>query len=416
MAGWAGSAAFASLGALALLASPAAAGGKVLAFLNQISGMKTVGGVHNDQKVGGASYYTNRLQTATGKVPGLWGGDFSFDERMEHRWDMILEAEKQWKAGSLVNIMWHACPPTQNEPCGWDGGVKSHLSAEQWTDLVTDGGALNKVWKTRMDRIAPYLKYLEDKGVEVLWRPHHEMNQGNFWWGGRGGKGGTARLYRVTYDYLTMVKGLKNLVWTWDIQDLRFDWEEYHPGDAYFDVMALDMYSMGFTDSLYRTMLRLAGDKLIALGEVERVPSSEVLSRQPRYAFVMAWAYLTFDGNTGPQLTEMFTAPNVLTRDEMPGWDNVTVAAAPRGRSGLAAEGLNLTMGVDRITVPMSETTRVQLRLSALDGNQLRTVDAAGGRAEIPVADIKPGIYMVTAALNGKIASQRIVLNGGPRN
>jgi len=44
----------------------------------------------------------------------------------------------------------------------------SHLSDEQWTDLITDGTPLNSSWKNRMDKIAVYLQDLEDSGVEVL--------------------------------------------------------------------------------------------------------------------------------------------------------------------------------------------------------------------------------------------------------
>lgn len=405
-----------------LIPASAMAGGKVLAFLNQISGVKTVGGVHNDQKTGGVAYYTDRVQAATGKVPGLWGGDFSYDGRIDNRWAMIYEAEKQWNAGALVNIMWHACPPTVPEPCTWEGDIHSRLSDAQWTDLVTDGGALNRAWKARMDRISPYLKYLDDRGIEVLWRPHHEMNQGNFWWGGRSGKDGTARLYRVTHDYLSKVKGLGNLVWTWDIQDLRFDWEGYHPGDAYFDVMALDMYSMGFTDSLYRTMLRLAGDKPIALGEVEKMPSPEVLARQPRYTFVMGWAYMTFDSNTGAQLTGLFTAPNVITRDEMPGWDKVTVGVASGGRLGPAAEGIGFTQGPEALSIAFSGSRehsslarpgQAAFRLASLEGRLLRSVGVSGGRAEISTAGMRPGIYLASVVLPGRTLSRKVVLQGG---
>jgi len=38
-----------------------------------------------------------------------------------------------------------------------------------------------------MDDIAQYLQWLDLNGVEVLFRPLHEMNQNCFWWGGRGG-------------------------------------------------------------------------------------------------------------------------------------------------------------------------------------------------------------------------------------
>lgn len=299
----------------------------VLAFLKTISGKRTLLGLHNDLKTGGPSQYTDMFHDMTGKHPALWSGDFLFDGRAAHRWDVTREAERQWRAGAVVNLMWHASPPNQSPTCAWEGGILSRLSDPEWTDLVTEGGALNRAWKTRMDEIAPYLLHLAERKVEVLWRPLHEMNQEKFWWGGRPGPDGSARLFRLTHDYLTRVKGLGNLIWTWDVQDLRFDWDGYHPGGGYFDLMALDVYSMGFTDRLYGEMLRLAGDKPIALGEVAAMPTPEVLRRQPRYAFVMGWSDLAFSRNAPECLRELAAAPNVLVREDMPGWDEATRVA-----------------------------------------------------------------------------------------
>lgn len=65
--------------------------------------------------------------------------------------------------------MWHACPPDQGEPCGWDPGLlNAQLDDDQWEELMCDGAPLNEEWKARMDDIAVYLQYLEDNGVEVL--------------------------------------------------------------------------------------------------------------------------------------------------------------------------------------------------------------------------------------------------------
>src|SRR5258706_303048 len=82
------------------------------------------------------------------------------------------------------------------------------LSDPQWTDLITNGGTLNNAWKARMDVIAVHLQTLKNAGVEVLFRPLHEMNQGLFWWAGRPGPNGTAKLFQITHDYLRNTKGL----------------------------------------------------------------------------------------------------------------------------------------------------------------------------------------------------------------
>lgn len=312
-----------------MLMTPATHAGsfKSLDYLYSVSGKKTVAGIHNRYNTSPAQY-TQQIHDTTGRYPGLWSGDFLFEsEHIANRWTMVSEAKKQWDAGSLVNIMWHACSPALSQPCGWDSnGVLSHLSDSQWNELITDGTGLNYRWKEMMDEIAIYLQYLEDNGVEVMFRPLHEMNQGAFWWGGRPGTNGTSKLYQITHDYLTYTKGLTNLVWVWDMQDfdnLNNDLVNYNPGSNYWDVAALDVYS-GFADWKYQAMVNASGGKPIAIGECDKLPDANLLSSEPRWTFFMSWSELTFSSNSTSQIQNLYNASNVITQDEMPGWENVT--------------------------------------------------------------------------------------------
>ncbi len=298
---------------------------KTLNYLYSISGSKAVSGQHNDQKDGTtANTYTNRVNSITGKYPALYSGDFLFHGNSQMRWEVAYEAERQWKAGAMVNILWHACPPVQGNVCGWDGGLLSKLSDAQWNDLITDGGNLNKVWKSRIDEISVYLQYLEDKGVEVMWRPLHEMNQGSFWWGGRTGPNGTKKLYQLTHDYMKNVKGLSNLIWVWDVQDLSTNYGDYNPGSNYFDVAALDIYGDGYTNSsYYNALLAQVGNKPIGIGECFTLPPASTLQNQPRWSFFMNWSYGLQQNNSDQYIREVYNNPRVITRDEMPGWASV---------------------------------------------------------------------------------------------
>ena len=49
---------------------------------------------------------------------------------------------------------------------------------EKWEELITEGTTLYNRWVEMMDDISQYLEWLQDEGVEVLFRPLHEMNQG----------------------------------------------------------------------------------------------------------------------------------------------------------------------------------------------------------------------------------------------
>ncbi len=295
---------------------------KTLNYLYSISGKYTVAGQHNKEPNAIPDKWTNEIYSITGKYPGLWSGDFLFqEENIKNRQLMINEAVKQWHNGAIINLMWHACNPAFAEPCAWDSaGIMSHLTDEQWKELITDGTPLNDSWKKRMDQVAVFLQELENKGVEVLFRPLHEMNQGAFWWGGRKGPDGTAALYRITHDYFTRTKGLENIIWVWDMQDMSRDFAEYNPGDSYWDVFGFDVYDKGYDASWYQYILPIAGDKPMAIGECAKLPSPGVLAAQPRWTFFMVWAELVVESNTREEILRIYNAPAVLTRDELPGW------------------------------------------------------------------------------------------------
>jgi mannan endo-1,4-beta-mannosidase len=291
----------------------------VLAFLKGISGRQVVSGIHNREPNAVPDLQTREIHDLVGAWPGLWSGDFLFKaDDVNARWAMVYECRRQWDAGAIVQLMLHVAPPNQPEACPWEGGILSHLDDEEWKDLVTDGGALNTAWKSRLDGYATYLGYLQDRGVPVLFRPFHEMNQGRFWWGGRTGPDGTARLYRLTHDYLVNDRGLSNLIWVWDMQDLSRELEAYDPGGAYWDVFAFDVYESGYDRSWYESILPLVGDKPMGIGECAILPSEAMLDEQPRWAFFMSWAELTFTSNSPARIRELYRRSNVLTRDRLP--------------------------------------------------------------------------------------------------
>jgi hypothetical protein len=233
----------------------------------------------------------------------------------------------------MINIMYHSCNPvTANlgEECWWDDTVKgprSTMSNSNWQEIITDGSSLNRKWKQWLDEIAVYLQDLKNSGVEVLFRPFHEMNQGVFWWGGRPGPSGTLRLYQISHDYLTNVKGLDNLIWVWNIQDfgsLSNDAQNYNPGPNYFEVVSLDVYE-GFQTWKYDVMRNVANGKPIAIGECASLPDASRLANEPLWTFFMSWSELTFEENSSDKITSVYNSQQVITLDEMGDWQSATV-------------------------------------------------------------------------------------------
>jgi len=309
-----------SVGGSTIKSDAASARKKVMEYLYSMQGQKTIVGIHNREPNSEPSKQTNQAYAVTGQYPALWSGDFLFSSSdVSNRWNMIYECKKQWENGSIVQLMLHVTPPTQAEAGNWDGGVVSKLTDEQWSSLITNGGELNKAWKKRLDTYAQYISYLKDNGVPVLFRPFHEMNQSMFWWAGRKGTNGTGALYRLTRDYLEKEKGLDNIIWVWDMQDLSYDWSEYNPGNDYWDIFAVDIYNSDyFTEYKYNQALSVAENKLIAIGECDKLPTAQQLKEQPRWSFVMSWAELTFSHNTNSEIQNLYWAENTIVRNDLP--------------------------------------------------------------------------------------------------
>ena len=97
---------------------------QVLNYLYSISGKKILAGQHNKEPNSEPVKWTTFIHQTTGKYPALWSGDFLFQQdNMDTRWTMIYEAKTQWENGAVINLMWHACPPDEGEPCAWDPGL-----------------------------------------------------------------------------------------------------------------------------------------------------------------------------------------------------------------------------------------------------------------------------------------------------
>jgi mannan endo-1,4-beta-mannosidase len=302
-------------------ASPEAAA--LLEYLYNISGKQTLTGQH-DQPIFGIAYY-QRVYEVTGKYPAVHGFDFGFSETntldgINFRQNTVDEAIKLHKDGAIITIMWHAVPPTKDEPVTFKGEIQGKVTAEQWKELITPGTPLNLRWQSQVDVIAFFLKQLRDAHVPVLWRPYHEMNGAWFWWGQKQGDDGYKKLYHMLFDRLVNYHKLNNLLWVFNANELNentLPYDQFFPGMDYVDVLATDVYRNNYAPKDYDQLLALGKGKPIALGEVGKMPTPEILKNQPRYVWFMTWVDLVFMANTTEELNALYNAENTLTRDEM---------------------------------------------------------------------------------------------------
>lgn len=274
---------------------------QLLKYLYSVRGKKTLTGQHNAPIRG-----TRRLPVVhrkTGKYPAMVGQDFGFSypgywDGINYRQNIVDEAIRRHEQGFINTIMWHAVVPTQDEPVSFEPFIKTeetphHLTKEEWKELTTDGTDLNERWKSQVDVIAYFLKQLRYADVPILWRPYHEMNGDWFWWGGRPGEDGYKKLYRMLYDRFVNFHKLNNLIWVWNANEVKPtvpSYKDYYPGDDVVDILATDVYFTGFNQENYKKLSKLAGDKLIAIGECGNPPKAKILKEQPKWSWFMKWS------------------------------------------------------------------------------------------------------------------------------
>jgi mannan endo-1,4-beta-mannosidase len=296
----------------------------LLKTICSISGTFILSGQHNFPNT--ASRFSDHAAEVTGKYPYVWGSDFGFTrsgkDSIGARDAIMEEAKRQYAAGSIITLMWHAVRPTDNEPNVWNSSVQGKLTDAEWAELVTPGTALNQRWTAQIDNVARYLKRLQEAKVPVLWRPYHEANHGWAWWGGRPGEKGFQALYKLMYDRYVNYHHLDNLVWVWDSKTPGGPVEPYagyYPGPRYCDILATDAYS-GFAQSHHDDLAALAKGRPIALGEVGRAPTPEILKKQPLWTWFMVWTDYFDSANKPESMVELYRDPHTLSRgDPLPG-------------------------------------------------------------------------------------------------
>jgi mannan endo-1,4-beta-mannosidase len=278
----------------------------LLELYYSISGKFTLTGQHNYPSTGDKN--SKFAKKYTGQTPVIWSCDMGFAAAGDYdsylaRPEIVKEAIRQHKKGSIITLCWHAVPPTSDEPVTFQPrrkvspdsleSVQGQLPDEQFRELLTPGTRLYNRWARQVDSIAVYLKQLQDAGVPVLWRPYHEMNGDWFWWGGRIGELSSAALYRQIFDRLVNYHKLNNLIWVWNVDRPSTPvrkFSNFYPGDEYLDILSVDVYGSDFNQAYYDSLIALSHGKPLIFGEVGNPPSPEILKDQPLWASWVIWA------------------------------------------------------------------------------------------------------------------------------
>lgn len=189
--------------------------------------------------------------------PAVFGFDLG---DIEHGADMNLDSVpfddmrtlmvQAYQDGGIVTVSWHLDNPVSGGD-SWDK-----------TPAVTDilkGGSEYETYRLWVKRVADFLKSVQYEGepIPIIFRPFHEMNGSWFWWG----EGNCAsleyiRLWRETVEMLRDDYDMHNLLYVYSPNKLNpdDDYMKYYPGDAYVDILGIDIYDFYNADDYVKSI------------------------------------------------------------------------------------------------------------------------------------------------------------------
>lgn len=317
---------------------------KLYTFLYDNFGKRTLSGIMTgSMDTAGKDIRTHEdpkaVFTASGHYPALVGFDFSNatgkDVDAGNTWftdymrKAIVLAKDLWARGGVPDFTWH-----WHDPSRVTGDFYTEKTSFNFTTALKSDGSWNTSSTTYkylikdIDTVADYFLELQDEGIACIFRPLHEAPGGWFWWGTQGAAA-YVKLYRLIYDEMVKVKGVRNVLWDWNADyTLDLSW---CPGEGYYDIISTDIYNSQYDySSNYSAFDKLkvlsSGKKLIALAENGPIPDIDKMAdEEAMWSWWMPW-YQSWGGNfvsktSNAEWQKCMSDPRVLTLDRMPGWD-----------------------------------------------------------------------------------------------
>ena len=328
---------------------------KLYSFLKENFGKKTISGIMTGDMSGytlGADFKTHDdvkyIYTRTGKYPVLVGLDFLFATgpnasgswNMEYTDKAISIAKGLWKAGGIPAFTWHWKDPLDKDDAFYIQGADNGQGYTTF-DFATAFKSGTTEWNTEsaaykgivadIDHIADYFLELQKEGVAGIFRPLHEAGGKWFWWSINSGEQ-FAALYRLVFDRMVKVKGVKNMIWVFNPEGSTVT--SWNPGSEYYDVLSIDIYNSANDHSSNASAFdkfknASNATKILALSENGPIPDvNNMHTDEAVWSWWMPW-YSTWSGTWPGQTKDAVWKSNmdderVLSLEDMPGWDKYT--------------------------------------------------------------------------------------------
>ena len=264
---------------------------------------------------------------------------------MEYTDKAISIAKGLWKAGGIPAFTWHWKDPLDKDDAFYIQGADNGQGYTTF-DFATAFKSGTTEWNTEsaaykgiiadIDHIADYFLELQKEGVAGIFRPLHEAGGKWFWWSINSGEQ-FAALYRLVFDRMVKVKGVKNMIWVFNPEGSTVT--SWNPGSEYYDVLSIDIYNSANDHSSNASAFdkfknASNATKILALSENGPIPDvNNMHTDEAVWSWWMPW-YSTWSGTWPGQTKDAVWKSNmdderVLSLEDMPGWGNYTANTNP---------------------------------------------------------------------------------------
>lgn len=271
---------------------------KLLNFLEETAGRKIITGQHTQTNPMEEIDY---IREVTGAEPLLRGFELlsyspninyedsdedCLTEVYENRGTVETALDWAKNTNGIVTLTFHWFSPI----VGRDKSFYSKNTDFDAEKILMENTPERDAFYRDMDVIAEQLRKFQEADVPVLWRPFHEAEGDWFWWGAKG-PGVASKLYCMMFEYYTNVLHLDNLLWVWNCPI-----KEAYPGDAYVDVISVDIYLEKYEKTDYykeykNLVNQTSSNKVAALAEIGYLPDIALLEQSHvPWAYYMTWS------------------------------------------------------------------------------------------------------------------------------
>ncbi len=229
---------------------------------------------------------------------------------------MRASAAAHYERGGIVTFSWHPRNPLT-------GGDSWDFSNTGTVASILPGGEKHELFMTWLQRAADFMgsiKTSDGQTVPVIFRPWHEHTGSWFWWGQDiCTKEQYLALWKMTYDYMMVERGMTNLVWAYSpnvASKVSVElFEDRYPGDDMVDLIGFDSYQYGGNEGFIK-LTRATIEAMLEFAKVHNKPVALTETGYEGVKYDKWWTEVLYETVKGYPLAYVLTWRNACDKPE----------------------------------------------------------------------------------------------------